>query len=86
MSQHRPTDHSKTYSVGPTGPTVQNGPREHCSVDPTGVHIQVVERSSGVLAITIKLLAERLYFCTTSELEIPSGASETMLFDAHCSC
>eukprot|EP00972_Heterocapsa_arctica_P028985 4265751-Heterocapsa_arctica.AAC.1 len=30
------------------------------SVGPTGVHIQVFERSSGILAITILFLAERL--------------------------
>eukprot|EP00972_Heterocapsa_arctica_P051394 7559908-Heterocapsa_arctica.AAC.1 len=31
--------------------------------------LEVVERSSGVLAIAVRILAERLSFYTTSELE-----------------
>eukprot|EP00972_Heterocapsa_arctica_P088049 12983139-Heterocapsa_arctica.AAC.1 len=34
--------------------------------------LKVFERSSGILAITIRLLAERLSFCTNSELDMHS--------------
>eukprot|EP00972_Heterocapsa_arctica_P034313 5053680-Heterocapsa_arctica.AAC.1 len=40
---------------------------------------QVFEWSSGILAITIRFLAEQLSFCTKSELERPILSFKNML-------
>eukprot|EP00972_Heterocapsa_arctica_P089037 13130925-Heterocapsa_arctica.AAC.1 len=55
--------------VAPRAPDPGQGNYTIISVGRTGVHIQVCERSSGIVAITTRFLAERSSFCTKSELE-----------------